>query len=170
MKNDFEFRRFDPEKQKLVLKDDYLFAFGKFDGFTRRMLSVDFIVDLDYNYVMGISSSDRPYNYSQEQFYFKMEGKVTNHLQIKIKQLLHMNLTNVKEFYHHTTFSASGMGALICYVNNGKENICVTIEDQHTINDFELKVEKHVFRLLNEIDKWVEELYEAVLKVNMENV
>ncbi|MDH4472479.1 MAG: hypothetical protein QE487_07705 [Fluviicola sp.] len=170
MKELFEFRRFDEEKQKRVMKDDYLFAFGKFDGFTHRLLNVDFIVDHDYNYIMIIHSFDRPYSYSQDTFYLKIEGKVTNHLQNKIKQLLHMNLANVKESYHHTTFSASGMGALICHINNGKENICVTIEDQHTIDDFELKVEKHLFRLLNEIDKWVEELYETLLIVSTKNV
>jgi hypothetical protein len=169
MKNDFEFRRFDPEKQKLVLKEDYLFVFGKFDGFTYRLLNVDFIVDHDYNYIMIINSSDRPYSYTQDTFHLKIEGKVTNHLQNKIKQLLHMNLPNLKEFYYHDTYTASGGSIVSCYINNGKHNVHVIIQDDHTINDFELKVEKHLFRLSEELYQWMEELYETLLNVSTKN-
>lgn len=170
MKEHVEFRRFDPEKQKLVLKDDYLFAFGKLDGFTHRLLKLDFIVDRDYNYIMIINSSDRPYSYSQDTFCLKIEGKVSNHLQNKIKQLLNMNLPNLKEFYYHNTYTSSGGSIVSCHVNNGKQNVQVLIQDHHTINDFELKVEKHLFRLSEELYLWLEELYEAVLKVSTKNV
>lgn len=152
------------------MMDDYLFAFGRSDGFTWRLLSLDFIVDRDYNYILIISSSDRPYTYSQDTFYLKMEGKVANHLQNKIKQLLHMNLSNLKEFYFHDTYTASGGPAVCCYINNENENVQVIIQDHHTIDDFELKVEKHLFRLSEELYVWLEELYEAVLKVSIRNV
>jgi hypothetical protein len=65
------FRKFDEQKQKVLMDEQYLFAYSCFDGFTHRLLMAHFVVDYDYRCKIEVFANDIRTNRAEKKTFYK---------------------------------------------------------------------------------------------------
>jgi hypothetical protein len=144
---------------KVILDSDFIFLFSYTDGFTRRLLNVELIIDKDYNYELFLKSYEiNP-----------LTGKHVNtnlkgDLPIEIKNTLTflLSLKDIEKKLRHS-FGYHAEDIPFCMyklkVNNKIKNTCYYLFNPENRKQELNLVEQEFDKLNKDILIWVEKIY-----------
>lgn len=151
-----QFRRFDHNLKKIILDDNYAFAFSHFDGFSERLLHVELTIDWGYNHVLEVSYFDRKY---RDLPPYREEGVLPPEIRTFFDQLIESDFLSLKDTYDYGLDGITDIGSQRYLINLNKTTKNIEILDGLPENCFETPTEKLLYRFNEYMKNLVEEKY-----------
>lgn len=159
-------KRFDKDKKLVTLNSGYIFSFSKYEGFSYRLLAIEFLIDDDFNYLLQMSVAEHEDRAKNNSDLFQEKGRVPEKILDYLEILLDSDFKSLKQNYNFSDYDISDIGSQQ-FLINVDEDIEVNIKEELPVEYFETDVELFLFEFNEYMKKWVEEKYEAwILKSN----
>lgn len=146
----------------LQLGENEIFGFTYADGFTQRLLSMEMVVDKDYDYEIYFRSADKLTNskvhYDNRYFEFTLKG----HLPVEIEDLVEELVQTKRLSKQLSSPPASDMDDLSeqQYIfKNGAEQVFIDMHDAVDSEDFTSVIEQKFLDLHRALLEWTEKTY-----------
>ena len=153
--------RFDKDQKKIILNSDYIFSFSKYDGFSYRLLTIQLLIDYDFNYILQMSvfeHENKTKNISNE---FQEKGKLPEKIFDYLEILLDSDLKSLKQKYSFWDYDISDIGSQRFLINLG-DGIEVNINDGLPLEYYFITdLEVFLFDFNEYLKNWVEDKYQA---------
>lgn len=151
-------RRIDPTQGKFKLHEDYLISYDQFDGWTERLLSLGFYIDILFDCKVDISFHTKNFEKFEKQFECETPSQIKN-LVLEIQKLDHLEL---KHYYSDIFLEDQGKEDYVINHLGKSHNIRIgnLLKKPHPENPSE----KLFFDLIELFEKWREEIYQDCLK------
>ena len=162
MKSNNNYRNFNQSLGKFDLKSDFTIAIIHNDGFSERLLNYEIFIDINFNFRCLISSFKGSVLNEAEGFSMEISSKLPEKLKSQILLLLNNDFENIEEQYRFENLSISDIESKLILVNIDGKTLNINIEGNLQNFDLISKNEKRLDKLLSEIEKWIENLYEKI--------
>ncbi|WP_278379511.1 hypothetical protein [Chryseobacterium arthrosphaerae] len=153
-------KRFDKDKKLVTLNSGYIFSFSKYEGFSYRLLAIEFLIDDDFNYLLQMSVAEHEDKAKNNSDLFQEKGRVPEKILDYLEILLDSDFKSLKQNYNFSDYDISDIGSQQFLINMD-EGIEVNIKEGLPVEYFETDVELFLFEFNEYMKKWVEEKYEA---------
>ncbi|WP_278495481.1 hypothetical protein [Chryseobacterium arthrosphaerae] len=153
-------KRFDKDKKLVTLNSGYIFSFSKYEGFSYRLLAIEFLIDDDFNYLLQMSVAEHEDKAKNNSDQFQEKGRVPEKILDYLEILLDSDFKSLKQNYNFSDYDISDIGSQQFLINMD-EGIEVNIKEGLPVEYFETDVELFLFEFNEYMKKWVEEKYEA---------
>ena len=151
-----QFRKYDSDKQKILLDDKYLFSYTYSDGFTERLLAVEFVIDFGYRCKIQVKA------FNQQSFYKEFEV-IPEPIFSYMEQLLNADYNSLKPYYDYITIGIDDMGGSQLLINIDAETIETGVLNGLPEVYFVTPIEK----LLFVFNKYMKDFFEGIYKNEM---
>ena len=158
-----QFRKFDEKHNRLLLSDEYIFAYTKSDGFSHRLLSGEFVVDWQYNYKLRLSAFQHHEITSNNSDVLLEAGILEGDKLERFEQFLGIDFAKIKQIYDFETFEVSDIGGQQFLINIDRITKHIGIIDGLTNSYFETPAEQILFDYNEYLKSLIENKYEKWL-------
>ncbi len=155
-----QFRRFSEERNRILLDEKYLFAYSKSDGFSNRLLSAEFVIDYEYNYVLELLAFQHNTLTKNNSDTLIENGKITGKELKYIEDLLSADFNSLKRIYDYGGLSIDDIGSQQFFINLDKITKDIHIIDGLAIEYFKTEVEILLFNFNEYMKNSIEKKYE----------
>jgi len=133
-----QFRKFDNEKQKVLLNKEYLFAYSADDGFSERLLHEEIIIDFEYRCIVKVRA------FNKMPFYRELET-IPEPISSYMEQLLNSDYNSLKSYYDYITFGIDDIGGSQLLINIDIETMETGVLNGLPNSYFETPVDKLLY-------------------------
>lgn len=161
-----EITRYDLVLKKKILDNRFAFAFISFDGFTSRLLSKQFTIDWNYNFILEMESFECR---NKTNPLFREEGKLSDESRIYFEKLMESNYKSLNRSYYNDKLFFTGRGDQEYLLNFESETINISIESGLPIDYFKTETEKLLYTFNKHLYKITEEKYKDWVIVNIQS-
>jgi hypothetical protein len=157
-------RRYDDSLKKIILNEEYLFAFLTTDGLSHRQLWAEFLIDYDYNLVLNFSC-DLPTSkeYVFKEFSETITEKASSEIIYLLEDLLNSDYLELNEYYDFQTFQVDDIGGQQFLINFHSPTFNIHIVNGLPGEHFKSATERKLFQFNKFLLKIVETKYQNLL-------
>lgn len=141
------FRKYCKERNTIVLDNQYLFAYSKSDGFSERLLSAEFVVDYNYNYVLELDAFNHKHITNNQSNVLTEKGTLKGLELQHIEKLLSADFNSLKQLYDYEHLAITDIGSQQIFINLDKTTKYIQILDGLPIDYFNTQTENILFEL-----------------------
>ncbi|MCB9034023.1 MAG: hypothetical protein H6553_09310 [Chitinophagales bacterium] len=142
-----QFRKYSEEHNTILLDAQYLFAYCFSDGFSRRSLSADFLVNYNYNYVLELNAFDHQKITKNNSDCYIEKGILKGRILELIENLLASDFNTLQQEYKEENFAICDIGSQQFFINLDSITKYIHITDGLPVDYFKSSTEKKLYKL-----------------------
>lgn len=159
-----QFRKFSEEHNRLLLDEEYLFAYSMFDGFSGRLLNAEFVVDYAYNYVLELKAFQHSKITTNKSDVLVETGKIEGRELKYMEDLLSGDFNTLKRIYDYEGLSIDDIGSQQFLINLDTITKDVHVSDGLSCECFKTDIELLLFDFNEYMKTLIESKYESWIR------
>jgi hypothetical protein len=149
-----------------ILNEEYVLSYKYSDGWTERLFSIAFFVDIYYECKIDLSFylrfiNKKNTNLNTQEIERQFESEIPNEIKNLIISLINLKELKLKYLYADTFMEDSGGEHFVINHKNISHNVGIGILTKKLKPENES--EELFFQLQKELEKWREEIYKKIL-------
>lgn len=168
MKYDFvPNHKYRDEKGHLVLSDDYIMSYNYHDGFTSRLLSIDLLIDKNFELSIFHDCIELGNLYCMDGFQFK---QIVHEIPLEIfsflEKLISSEVLSLKDSYDLEEISVDDVSNHLYLFNNDSKTKTIFINGALPLTDevFTTEIEREFLNFHIFIEDWTNNIYNDYIK------
>ncbi|MEP0265458.1 hypothetical protein [Dokdonia sp.] len=151
--------------KKSILQEDYIFICRRSDGFNRRLLKIDLLINKEFEYEMKMESLEYQ-NSTGKKLCFFLSGNIPINIQEPLEYLLSLKKLDTLISHSYGKYMTDiGDNDYIFINKKNVINTSIHILDYETFSKKANSAESELINLHDSLRVWVENIYEKMKSV-----